>query len=509
MAYYLIKFRDKTIKCIHASKSIKSDKTGSQVRTKKGGGTCLIFLILTVLISFGGVHGNLLVILLEGSKILTGLGELSFLHTLSNIPVDESTLGVHKIELVIDTAQSLSNGSVVGNHATSTLGLGDISIRDLSRRLSVDSTLESGRAPVNELNGTLVLDSGHGGLDIRRSDISTVHETTGHELSVGGVTLGEKRSGLGHDSSGQLSYTESLMVSLLTGHERSVSRDEHVKTRVGNEDSGEVVDVNVQGSLETKGSGQRGDNLGDEPVEVLVRRTLNVEGSTAYVVKSLVIKIEGEVRVLEETVGGEYSVVRLNNSGRNLGRGGDGEGHLGLAAEVNSKTLKKKRSKTGSGSSSGGVEDKESLESITVVAHLADLVNDGVDDILSDGVVTTGVVIGSIFLSRDDGLRVVEVAVLSGADRVTYSGLKINHNSTGHVLAVLGLAEKGVVRAGLLADRGVVSHHTLGINTMLKAVKLPTGFTDGETGLTDVDTKQFSTRSSRHVCRFMVTCGEE
>ena len=39
-----------------------------------------------------GLGSDLLVILLKGGKILTGLGELSLLHTLSDVPVDEGTL---------------------------------------------------------------------------------------------------------------------------------------------------------------------------------------------------------------------------------------------------------------------------------------------------------------------------------------------------------------------------------------------------------------------------------
>ena len=189
---------------------------------------------------------------------------------------------------------------------------------------------------------------------------------------------------------------------------------------------------------------------------------------------------------------GEYSVVRLNNSSGDLRRRSDGETHLCLAAEVNSKTLKKKRSKTGSGSSSGGVEDKESLESGTVITHLADLVNDGVDNVLSNGVVTTSVVIGSILLSTDDGLGVVEGAVVSGTDGVAHSGLKINHNSTGNVLSALGLAEEGVVRAVLLSNGFVIGHGSIRGNSMLEAVKLPTGVTDCESSLSDVNAQQFS-----------------
>jgi hypothetical protein len=459
---------------------------------KKGNLVFLLLILIVFSLILSGVHGNLLIILLESSKILTSLREFSLFHTLSNIPVYEGTLCVHEIELVVDAAQSLSNCSVVSNHTASALGLCNVSSRDLERRLGVDSALESGRTPVNELNSALILDSSHGGLDVRWSNISTVHETTRHELSVGGVALGKKRSGLSHDSSGQLSNRESLMECLSTRHKRSVSRDEHVETRVWNENSGEVIDVYVQGSLETKGSGQGRNNLSNESVKVLVRRTLNVEGSSAHVVKGLVIKIEGKVGVLKKGMSREYSIVRLYNSGGNLGRGSDGETHLGLTAEVNSKTLKKKRSKTGSGSSSGGVEDKESLKSGTVVTHLTDLVYDGVDDILSDGVVTTSVVIGSILLSTDDGLGVVEGSVVSGTDGVTYGWLKIDHYSTRDVLSVLGLAEEGVVRAVLLSNGFISRHGSIRGNTVLKAVELPAGVTDCETSLSDMNTQQFS-----------------
>jgi len=135
-----------------------------------------------------------------------------------------------------------------------------------------------------------------------------------------------------------------------------------VKTRIRNKHSWEIVDVDVQGSLKTKRSGQRGDNLSNEPIEVLVRRTINVKRPTAHVVESLIIKIESKIRVFKEGMCGKHSIIRLYHSCRNLWRWSDGETHLGFAAEVNSKTLKKKGTKTGSSSSSSGMEDEESLK---------------------------------------------------------------------------------------------------------------------------------------------------
>lgn len=78
----------------------------------------LTSLVLNLLLAIlDGIACNLLVISLKSSKILTGLGELALLHTLTDVPVDEGTLGVHEIELVRKSGPSLTNSSGVGEHA--------------------------------------------------------------------------------------------------------------------------------------------------------------------------------------------------------------------------------------------------------------------------------------------------------------------------------------------------------------------------------------------------------
>ena len=100
--------------------------------------------------------------------------------------------------------------------------------------------------------------------------------------------------------------------------------------------------------------------------------------------------------MFQKSVGGKDRVVRFDDGGRNLGRWRNGKGKLGLAAIIDAQTFKKERTKTGTGTSSSGVEDKESLKAGTVVSKLADTVQDAIDNFLADGVVTTGIVIGSI-----------------------------------------------------------------------------------------------------------------
>lgn len=104
--------------------------------------------------------------------------------------MDEGSLGVHEIELVIDSGEHLGDGSGVGDHAASSHDLGKITTWNDGWWLVVDTTLETSWAPVNELDGSLGLDGGNGSVDVLWNDITSVHEAASHVLSVSWVTLG-------------------------------------------------------------------------------------------------------------------------------------------------------------------------------------------------------------------------------------------------------------------------------------------------------------------------------
>lgn len=441
-------------------------------------------------IGISGVGTNLFVVLLQGGKILTSFRELTLFHTLTNIPVDEGTLGVHKVELVVDAGKSFGDGSGVGNHTDGTLDLSQVSSRDTLGCLVVDTTLETGRAPVDELDGALGLDGGNSGVDILGDNVSTVHEAACHVLSVARITLGHHVSGL-EDGAGNLGNGERFVEGLFGGDDRGVRGEHEVDTGVRNQVGLELGDIHVQGTIETKRGSQRTDNLGDQAIQVSVGGSFNVQVAATDIVQSLVIKAESTVGVLQKGVGGEDRVVRLNNGGRDLRRRGDSESKLGLAAVVHGETLQKKRSKTGTSTSTSGMEDKESLKSGTVVGELSDAVQDEVNNLLSDGVVTTGVVVGSILLSVDDLLGVVELGVGSRADFVTHSGLKIDVDGTGDVLAGLSLAEESVEGVIGYTKAGVGGHGAIGVDSVLKAVQLPALVTGLDTGLTQMDGDTF------------------
>ena len=120
-------------------------------------------------------------------------------------------------------------------------------------------------------------------------------------------------------------------------------------------------------------------------------------------------------------------------------------------------------------------------------AHLADAVEDEVDDLLADGVVAAGVVVGGVLLAGDQLLRVVELAVGAGADLVDDGGLEVDEDAARHVLAGAGLGEEGVEGVVAAADGLVRGHLAIGLDAVLEAVQLPAGVTGLDAGLAKVD----------------------
>jgi len=81
-----------------------------------------------------------------------------------------------------------------------------------------------------------------------------------------------------------------------------------------------------------------------------------------------------------------------------------------------------------------------------------------VDDLLADGVVATGEVVGGVLLAGDELLRVEELPVGAGADLVDHGGLEVDEHRAGDVLARTGLGEEGV-EGIVAATDGLVGGH--------------------------------------------------
>merc|ERR1712062_355576 len=384
----------------------------------------LVFIALAVISSLGGVKSDLLVILLESSKVLPGLGELTLLHTLSNVPVDKGPLGVHEVELVVKPGPGLSDGGGVREHAHGPLHLGQVAAWHNSGGLVDDAHLETSGTPVNKLDAPLGLDGGNGSVHVLGHHVSSVEEATGHVLAVTRVAL-DHLVGWLEAGVGDLRNSELLMVGLLGRDDGSIGDQGEVDPGVGHQVGLELSQVHVQGSVEPQGGSDGGHNLADQPVEVGVRWPLNVQVAPADVVDGLVVNHEGAVGVLQGGVGGQDGVVGLDHSSGNLGSRVDGELKLALLAVVHGQPLHEQGCKARSGATSEGMEQKESLKSSTGVRELPNPVENQVDNLLSNSVVSSSVVVSGVLLPVDELLGMVQLTVGSASGLIDDSRLQI------------------------------------------------------------------------------------
>lgn len=136
---------------------------------------------------------------------------------------------------------------------------------------------------------------------------------------------------------------------------------------------------------------------------------------------------------------GQDSIVRLDDRVGHLGTGINGELQLGLFAVVLRQPLEQQGTETGSCSTTEGMEDEESLQARAGIGQASQSVENGVDQLFADGVVTTSVVVGGVFLAGDERLRMEERSVGSRADLIDDSGLKIDVDGSRYVFSLEGL----------------------------------------------------------------------
>ena len=254
----------------------------------------------------------------------------------------------------------------------------------------------------------------------------------------------------------------------------------------------ELGNIDVKGTIESEGSGKGGDNLSDESVQVGVGWSLNIEVSSADIIDGFVIKDDGNIGMLEEGVSGEDGVVWLNNGGGDLWGWVNGETELGFLTVIDGKSLEKEGSETGTGSSTDGVEDEETLETSALIGKLSDSIEAEIDDFLTNGVMSSGEVVGGIFFTGDELLWMEELSVGSGSDLIDNGWLEIEEDSSWDVLTSTGLGEEGVEGIVTTTDGFIGWHLTVRLDSVLEAEKLPAGVTNLDTGLTDVDGNDFS-----------------
>ena len=89
------------------------------------------------------------------------------------------------------------------------------------------------------------------------------------------------------------------------------------------------------------------------------------------------------------------------------------------------------------------MEQEKSLEPGALVSKLADTIQNQVNNLLSDGVVAPGVVVGRVLLAADHLLGMKQLAVSSAADLVNNRWFKIQEDSSWNMLPCASFTEEG------------------------------------------------------------------
>ena len=101
--------------------------------------------------------------------------------------MNKGTLGVHKIEFVVKTRPGLSDGGCVAEHGNTAVDRGELTSRNADGLGVVDTELETGGAPLNQVEGRLGLERTSSSSAVAGDDVATVQQGNCHVLAVARV----------------------------------------------------------------------------------------------------------------------------------------------------------------------------------------------------------------------------------------------------------------------------------------------------------------------------------
>lgn len=248
----------------------------------------------------------------------------------------------------------------------------------------------------------------------------------------------------------------------------------------------EFCDINVQGTIESQWSSQRWNNLRNKSVQVSVSWSFDIKVSSADIINGFVVEHNGNISVFQKGVGWKDWVVWFNDSGWNLWGWINGETEFWFLSIIDWESFQKEGSQTWTCSTSDGVEHQETLKTGTVISELSDSVQTQVNDFLTNGVMSSGKVVGGVFLSGDKLFWVEQLSVSTSSDLINNGGFQIQENGSWDVLSSSGFREESVEGIITTTDSFIRWHLSVWLNSVFKTEQLPAGITDLDTSLTNV-----------------------
>lgn len=376
--------------------------------------------------------------------------------------MNESLATVHGRELLANTLEERLDRCRVADK-------GRRHLEATGRNVTLSSSDVSGN-PLDKVCRVLLLNGSELVLDVLHGDLSTVDAHDGKVAAVAGVRSSHHVLGVKHLLS-ELRNRYSAVRGRATRGERSKADHEEVETGEGHHVDGELTEIRVEltGEAETCGDTRHDDR--NKVVEVTVGRGRELESTEADVVESFVVDTEGLVRVLNKLVDGEGGVVGLDNSVGDLGGRDDGEGAHHAVGVLLTDLGDEECTHTGTGTTTEGVGDLETLEGVTAFGLTTDNVEDRVDELGTLSVVTLGPVVSGTALTKDEVVRAEEASQRSTTDRVHCSRLQVNQDGAGNVFASSCLIVVDIDALELNVGRALVG--TVGLNAVLFGDDLP------------------------------------
>lgn len=108
---------------------------------------------------------------------------------------------------------------------------------------------------------------------------------------------------------------------LVNRHQGRVSAQRKVDSRVGHEVCLKLDHVNIYGAREAIRSGAAWYNLADDAIEVSVRGTADLQVGSAHVIDGFVVEQDAAIGEVHAVVSREQRIIRLNDDGRDSGKG--------------------------------------------------------------------------------------------------------------------------------------------------------------------------------------------
>jgi len=341
---------------------------------------CLVFFFLVDFVLVFG--GGFLVLLVFGNEVVHvrfSFSEFHLVHTFGGVPVKESLSSKHSSELFTNSLEHLLNGGGVTDEGNGHL---QTSWWDIT-----DGGLDVIWDPFDEVRRVLVLDVQHLFVNFFGGHSSSELGGGGEVSSVSWVRSTHHVLGVEH-LLGEFWDREGSVLLGSSGGEWGETNHEEVKSWEWYQVSGELSEIRVQLTWESERASDTRHSGGNQVVKISVGWGGELEGSEADVIKGFVINDLDFIGVFDQLMDGKGGVIWFDNGVRNLWGWEYGESFHDSVWVFFSDLGDQKSSHTGSGTTTEGVANLESLETVTSFSFLSDDVEDGVDEFSTFGVVT-------------------------------------------------------------------------------------------------------------------------